>query len=259
MLEQIERPIVIFDLETTGTDVNNDKIVQIYMQKHLPGAQIREKVSHMHTYINPERPIPPAATAIHGIADSDVEFLPPFKEIASEIAFYMMGCDIAGHNIMAFDIPLLLKEFDRCGIESPIDDNTNFYDTQKLFTHILPRTLKSTFEFFTGRTWDDSKGHDAEYDTGRCGDSLWNMLNHDLAETSIDQIHQITMPSDVLDFDRKFVVNPEGWVVFNFGGKKGEKIIDHKDYVEWMRRQTFSSNTMKVADKALKHDGRWPG
>ncbi|WP_298714033.1 3'-5' exonuclease, partial [Chitinophaga sp.] len=140
---QLTRPLAVIDLETTGTNVATDRIIEIAVIKVMPDRSVQRKVKR----INPQMPIPPASTAIHGIRDEDVADAPTWKQAANEFRQFMEHCDIAGYNSNRFDIPMLVEEFLRVGLDFDVKDR-RFVDVQKIFHLMEKRTLSAAYKFY---------------------------------------------------------------------------------------------------------------
>ena len=153
----LTRPIVFFDLETTGTNVNSDRIVEISVIKLLPDGRAIEKTRR----INPEMPIPAEATAVHHITDEDVAGEKTFRQVAASLAQLLTGCDIAGFNSNRFDIPLLDQEFCRAGIEFDFS-KARFIDVQTIYHKKEPRTLSAAYQYYCGKPLEGAHGASAD-------------------------------------------------------------------------------------------------
>jgi DNA polymerase-3 subunit epsilon len=142
----LRRPLVVFDLETTGVSVTHDRIVEICLLKVFP--DFREEI---RTYrVNPGIPIPAGATAVHGISNADVADKPSFKELSAELNLYLRDCDFGGFNSNKFDFPMLVEEFFRAGIEFDIQ-KCKFIDAQRIYHMKEPRTLSAAYKFYCSR------------------------------------------------------------------------------------------------------------
>ncbi|MFZ0282174.1 MAG: 3'-5' exonuclease, partial [Bacteroidales bacterium] len=154
----LRRPIAFFDLETTGLNVSTDRIVEISVLKINPDG----KEDWMSTRINPEMPIPPKATAIHGISDSDVTGAPVFKEIAKNLTMFLEGCDLAGYNAIKFDLPVLAEEFLRAEIDFNFRKR-KYVDVQVIYHKKEQRTLSAAYQFYCRKELTDA--HSSMADT----------------------------------------------------------------------------------------------
>lgn len=155
---KLNRPIVFFDLETTGTNISSDRIVEISLIKLHPDGRVLEKTRR----VNPEMHIPESATAIHHITDEDVASEPTFRQIASSLAQLISGCDIAGFNSNRFDIPLLDAEFERAGVDFDLT-KSRFIDVQTIYHKKEPRTLVAAYRYYCDKNLEEA--HSALADT----------------------------------------------------------------------------------------------
>ena len=142
---QLTRPLAVFDIESTGVVPQRDRIVEIAVMKIMPDGSSRTTVRRL----NPGMPIPPGATAIHGITDADVADCPLFADIAEKLLSYLADCDLAGYNISGFDVPLLENEFKRAGLEFDTSSR-KIVDIYNIFCKLYPRTLTAAYKFFCG-------------------------------------------------------------------------------------------------------------
>ena len=166
----LKNPIVFFDLETTGTNINTDRIVEICYLKVYPNGNEETKTMR----INPEMHIPEQSSAIHGIYDADVADCPTFKEVAKEIARDIEGCDLAGFNSNRFDIPVLAEEFLRAGVDIDMMKR-KFIDVQVIYHKLEQRTLSAAYKFYCGKNLEDA--HTAEADTRATYEVLKSQLD----------------------------------------------------------------------------------
>lgn len=244
---QIIRPIVFFDLETTGVDFVKDKIIQLCAMKVRSDGTEEIK----STMCNPEIPIPAEATAIHGIRDGDVETAPYFRQLAKSLYAFLDGCDIAGFNSNRFDLPMLVEEFARCGIEFP-DESVNLVDVQTIFHKKEERTLSAAYKFYCNKTLENA--HNAEADVRATAEIFKCQLErYDDIGDSIDAIHEYCSRGPVVDYARRLAKDHGGNIVFNFGKHKGVPIIEKLDYAHWMLEADFPESTKMVLRKALKN------
>jgi DNA polymerase-3 subunit epsilon len=243
----LKNPIVFFDLETTGINPATDRIVEIsYLKIHPNGKE------ESHTYrVNPGRPIPREATAIHHITDEMVAGCPGFKEIGQLIANDIKGCDLAGFNSNRFDIPLLAEEFLRNEIE--LDMSTRkFIDVQVIFHKMEQRNLSAAYRFYCNKELEDA--HSAEADTRATYEVLKAQLDRypDL-QNDVAFLSEFSTQNHNVDFAGKFIYNNKGEEVFNFGKYKDVSVeeILKKDpgYYGWMMNGDFALNTKNVLTK----------
>lgn len=240
----LKNPIVFFDLEATGIDIVNDRIIEIAYHKISPNG--REETKTMR--INPQMPIPASSSAIHGIKNEDVENCPVFKEVAKEIAKDIEGCDLAGYNSNRFDIPLLAEEFLRADIDIDLMKR-KFVDVQVIFHKMEQRTLSAAYKFYCDK--DLENAHSAESDTLATYEILQAQLDrYPELENNIDFLSKYTAHTNNVDFAGRIVYNEKNEEVFNFGKYKGQKVTDvfNKDigYYGWIMNSDFPLHTKKV-------------
>ena len=240
----LKNPIVFFDLETTGTDIVHDRIVEISYHKVYPNG--REETKTLR--INPQMPIPPASTAVHGITDEDVKDCPTFKEVAREIARDIEGCDLAGYNSNRFDVPMLAEELLRADVDLDLK-RRKFVDVQVIFHKMEQRTLAAAYKFYCHKELTDA--HTAEADTMATYEVLQAQLDrYPELQNDVDFLAKFTTQSNNADFAGRIVYNERGEEVFNFGKYKGKKVTDvfNTDigYYGWMMSNDFALHTKKV-------------
>ena len=240
----LKNPIVFFDLETTGTDIVHDRIVEISYHKVYPNGREGTKTLR----INPQMPIPPASTAVHGITDEDVKDCPTFKEVAREIARDIEGCDLAGYNSNRFDVPMLAEELLRADVDLDLK-RRKFVDVQVIFHKMEQRTLAAAYKFYCHKELTDA--HTAEADTMATYEVLQAQLDrYPELQNDVDFLAKFTTQSNNADFAGRIVYNERGEEVFNFGKYKGKKVTDvfNTDigYYGWMMSNDFALHTKKV-------------
>lgn len=244
----LKNPIVFFDLETTGTNIVKDRIVEISYLKVFPNGKEEIKTRR----INPEMPIPPASTAIHGISDEDVKDCPTFKQVAKSLADQIEGCDLAGFNSSRFDVPLLMEEFLRAGVDIDLS-RRKFIDVQVIFHKKEPRTLEAAYRFYCDRTLEDA--HSAEADTLATYEVLKAQLErYPELENDIEKLAvEFSAYNDNVDFAGRIVKNENGIEVFNFGKHKGKPVSEvlknEPSFYAWMMDSEFPLNTKQVLTK----------
>ena len=241
---KLKNPIVFFDLETTGTNIVTDRIVQIAYHKVYPNG--REETKSL--LINPERPIPAESTAIHKITDEAVADAPTFKMVAKEIVRDIEGCDLAGYNSNRFDIPLLAEELLRADVDIDLSKR-KFVDVQVIFHKMEARTLTAAYKFFCNK--DLEGAHDAKADTIATYEVLQALLDrYPELKNDIEYLSKFTMQNDNVDFAGKIIYNSNGEEVFNFGKYKGQRVVEvlknDPGYYGWMLSGDFSLHTKKV-------------
>lgn len=239
---ELNRPIVFFDLETTGTDIQNDKIVQISLIKVN-----QDKTEEVKTLlINPGIPIPAEATEVHEITDEDVRDKPNFQHYAEEIHNFLLDCDISGYNIHRFDLPLIRFEFQRVGISYDIG-NVKVIDPMVIYIKKNPRDLTSAYKQYCHKTLEGA--HDAEVDTRATKEILFSQFEQydDIGDT-LDEIAQYsTYSSDrPADIAGKLLYNQEGALIYNFGKNKGSLVTDDLGYARWMINSDFPEDTKNL-------------
>lgn len=241
---KLNRPLVVFDLETTGTNVTTDRIVEISIIKVMPDGSTVEKTRR----VNPGMHIPEESTAVHHITDADVAAEPRFEQIANSLARFIIGCDIAGFNSTRFDVPLLDEEFRRAGIDFDFS-GVKFVDVQNIFHKKEPRTLQAACRFYCGRELEGA--HGANADTRATLDVLLAQVEHydDLAD-DIDGLSKFSAMNDAVDFMARLVRDDKGREVINFGKFKGrlaeEVLRTEPSYYDWVMRGDFPHSTKKA-------------
>ena len=234
-------PVVFFDLETTGTDINKDRIVEICYLKVWPNGN-----EDAHTLrINPDMHIPEEASQVHGIYDEDVKDCPKFKEVAKNIAKDFEGADIAGFNSNRFDVPLLAEEFLRAGVDIDLARH-RFIDVQVIYHKKEQRTLSAAYQFYCGKNLEDA--HTALADTRATYEVLKAQLDKypDL-QNDMKFLSDYSSFTRNVDFAGRMVYDDNGAEVFNFGKYKGQlvKEVLAKDpsYYSWILNSDFTLNT----------------
>ena len=241
----LKNPIVFFDLETTGTNINTDRIVEICYLKVYPNGNEETKTMR----INPEMHIPEQSSAIHGIYDADVADCPTFKEVAKEIARDIEGCDLAGFNSNRFDIPVLAEEFLRAGVDIDMMKR-KFIDVQVIYHKLEQRTLSAAYKFYCGKNLEDA--HTAEADTRATYEVLKSQLDRYPEELQNDMafLAEYSSFNKNVDFAGRIVYDDKGVEVFNFGKYKGRSVEEvfqlEPSYYSWMMQGDFPLNTKNV-------------
>lgn len=238
---KLNRPIVFFDLETTGTNIMHDRIVEISLIKVMPDGSEVERTRR----INPEIPIPAEASAIHGIYDEDVASEPTFRQVAASLAQLMSGCDIAGFNSNRFDIPLLDQEFIRAGINFDICA-ARFIDVQTIYHKREPRTLVAAYRFYCDKNLEDA--HSAAADTRATFEVLKAQLErYEDLPTEVDALSEYASNNRNVDLMGRLVYDDKRREVINFGKYKGqiaeEVLARDPGYYSWIMQGDFTQNT----------------
>lgn len=238
---KLKRPIVFFDLETTGTNITNDRIVEISVVKVMPDGTEIVKTRR----INPGCPIPAEATAIHHITDEDVRDEPEFKKVARSLADLFTGCDIAGFNSNRFDIPLLDQEFQRAGVDFDFG-KARFIDVQTIFHKKEPRTLVAAYRFYCGKDLTDA--HSASADTMATYEVLKAQLErYEDLPNDIEALSEFASQNRNVDFMGRLIYDEQRREVINFGKYKGrlaeEVLNSDPGYYSWIMQGDFTKNT----------------
>lgn len=271
----LTKPLVVFDLEATGLDLVNDRIIQISYVKVSPGDKEGEE-ERKSIFVNPGKPIPAFVQQLTGITDDMVKDAPTFKQLAKQLADSFIGCDFAGFNSDRFDVPMLAEEFLRAGIDFDFS-KCRLIDAQNIFHKREPRNLAAAYRFYTGHKMeDDFRAHRADQDA----EATYRVLMGELdkyAPTTVEEPSQ-ALPNDmnvlaeesrmnnnvdfagrivwedVKDKNGKALTDKDGkplrHEVFNFGKYKGHVVTDvlHRDpgYYSWMLNTDFTLNTKQV-------------
>jgi len=244
----LKRPILFFDLETTGVDAGKDKIIELAMVKISPNGN-RETLVRK---VNPGIPIPAETTAIHGITDEDVKDAPLFKQIAHEVYDWMKNCDLGGYNSSKFDMPLLAEEFLRAGIQVDFTER-NMVDVQQIFFKMESRSLSAAYQFYCNKTLENA--HSAEADILATIEVLEAQLDrYESLPKEVKPLHQFTGGEEMVDYARRMIMK-DGSPIFNFGKYKGKKVEDvfnqEPQYYDWMMQADFPLHTKQKISEIL--------
>ncbi|MFZ5971758.1 MAG: exonuclease domain-containing protein [Bacteroidota bacterium] len=242
-------PLAFFDLETTGTNIANDRIIEIAVIKAMPNGEVVRKVD----LVNPGMPIPPSSSAIHGIYDEDVRDKPTFKELAKDYARFLEGADLAGFNILKFDVPMLVEEFLRADVDFDYT-RKRIIDAQRIFHLMEKRTLRAAYQFYCQKDMADSHSAEADteatmevllaqiarYDQQPVTDSNGNKVGE--IKNDMDALGQISA-IDVFDLAGRMIKNDKNEVLFNFGKHKGKPVLkvlrEEPAYYDWFMNGDF--------------------
>ncbi len=239
---ELKRDIVVYDLETTGLDITKDRIVQFAAIKMQSGEKI-------DLLINPEIEISEEATKIHHITNEQLLDKPKFKDVAKQILDFIKDCDIAGYNILRFDLPLLCEEFNRVGIVWDYSKH-KIVDVFNIFKLKEKRNLEAAVRFYLDKEIEGY--HDALHDAINTKDVLVCQFGiYDEFRNIKDAAYYSNYSSPLLDPAGKFTLNKKGMVVFAFGKYKGQPIEEHLDYIEWMAKSNFPATTLLFANDTL--------
>ena len=261
----LKKPLAFFDLETTGTDVAKDRIVEIAIVKIMPDGSVRtwpaQSGPENRFLINPQMPIPIESSMVHGIYDQDVVAAPTFEQTSSKLFQFLMDCDLGGFNSNKFDIPLLAEEFLRVGVDFSLEGR-NLIDVQILFHMMEPRTLKAAYKFYCDKSLEGA--HEALPDAMATKEVFEAMLDryagvqmedksgnlYEPVVNDMDKIHTLTERKKKADLAGHIIYSDQGDIIFNFGKYKGSKVMDVliKDpgYYSWMQNADFPLYTKKV-------------
>ncbi len=241
---RLKRPIIFFDLETTGVDTARDRIVEVSMIKIMPDG---EEITRTRR-LNPGMPIPPEATAVHGITDDDVRDCPTFPQVAKSLAQFIQGCDFGGFNSNRFDLPVLVEEFMRAGVDVDFK-RRRFVDVQNIFHKKEQRTLVAAYRFYCDKELEDA--HSAEADTRATYEVLQAQIErYDDLENDIDFLAEYSSQGNAADFAGRILYDEQGCEVFNFGKHRGcsvEEVFRREpSYYDWMMNGDFPLYTKKL-------------
>ena len=239
---RLNRPLIFFDLETTGTDIANDRIVEISLLKLFPDN--REGLETFR--INPGIPIPAEATAVHGISDEDVKDKPSFSALSEILLGILSNSDLCGYNLLKFDFPLLRMEFSRNNI--PFDTlGVKLIDPMRIFMKNEPRDLTAALQFYCSETLEDA--HSAEADTIATKKILLAQIQkYDDVPNSVSELSAYSIEGQKrnADITGKLIYNDADDIVYAFGKNKGKKIIDDPDYAKWVLNSDFPEDTKVI-------------
>lgn len=251
----LKSPIAFFDLEATGINTSTDRIVEIAVIKVHPDGLEERKT----TRINPGIPIPKEVSLIHGIYDEDVKDAPHFKDIAKDLHQFFVGADLAGFNVLKFDIPLLVEEFLRAGIDFDIEKR-NILDSQKIFFLMEKRNLAAAYKFYCNKTLENAHSAEADtlasyevfkaqisrYEDQELEDLQGNVMG--VVENDMKKMHSL-INEKMVDLAGRFVFNAKGVECFNFGKHKGKPIEqvlkEEPGFYDWMMRGDFPLDTKR--------------
>jgi len=263
----LTRPLAVFDLETTGINIATDRIVEISVVKILPGGEQEVYTER----INPGIPISKESTMIHGITDLDVKDCRTFEEIASELNTFLDQADLSGYNLIKFDIPLIVEEFLRVGIDFSLM-NRHVVDVQNIFHKMEPRTLKAAYKFYCHKNLE--MAHSAEADSLATYEVLKAQLDTYEGQEYVDRdgvvstpvknsvkaLHDFSINTRNVDLVGHIIFNEKQEEVLNFGKYKGRSIEDvfskEPSYYDWMMKSQFPLSTKRVIQSIKKRMGR---
>lgn len=248
-------PLCFFDLETTGTNISQDRIVEIAVIKLMPNGETISKAN----LVNPTIPIPAESTAVHGISNDDVVGKPTFKELAKEYAKFFEGADLSGFSITKFDVPMLVEEFLRAGVDFDYT-RKRIIDSQRIYHLMEKRNLAAAYQFYCNKNLEDS--HTAEADTRASLEVLLAQVERyenqpvtdpmgesiGVIKNDLDELNKLTS-SNMIDLAGRMVLNNKGEAIFNFGKHKNKGVLavlkEEAAYYDWMMNGDFSLDTKR--------------
>ncbi len=245
---QLSKPLAVIDLETTGINLGSDRIVEIAIVKILPDGKkiVKRKL------INPEIKIPQVSTDVHGITNEMVKDAPTFRQVANELKQFLDNCDLAGYNSNRFDIPLLVEEFLRIGMEFD-NKGRKMVDVQKVFHMMEQRTLSAAYRFYCNKVLEGAHGAEAD------AVATWEVLEAQVIRypqlgTNVESILKCTGEEQLVDFARRFIME-NGVEIFNFGKHKGRSVVEvlksEPQYYDWMMKGDFPLHTKQKLTEIL--------
>lgn len=251
----LRNPICFFDLETTGVNITHDRIIEIAVIKVMPNGEVHRKTN----LLNPGIPIPPESSVFHGIYDEDVKDKPTFKEVAKEYAKFIEGADLSGFSILKMDVPMLVEEFLRAGVDFEYQ-RKKIIDAQKIFHLMEKRTLAAAYRFYMNKDLQES--HTAEADAEASMEVLLAQVEkydgQDVTDASGKKIGEIKndmevlsklTSADMVDLAGRMIKNDKGEEIFNFGKHKSKKVTavlkEEPAYYDWMMNGDFPQDTKR--------------
>ena len=247
----LNKPLCVFDLETTGLQVTKDRIVQIAVIKINPDGLKEE----LNLIVNPEMEIPQEVIDIHGITNERAKECPTFKELAVQVATFIGNSDLAGFNSNKFDIPVLAEEFLRVGVDFDLS-NRAFIDVQNIFHKMEQRTLVAAYKFYCEK--DLNNAHDAMFDTIATWEVLEKQIEKYNLDSDVNRLADLSRAGNhkILDMAGRIAINTKGEVIYNFGKHKGKTVEQisksEPGYYGWMLEADFPLYTKSVLRKAME-------
>lgn len=240
--------IAMLDLETTGTNASEDRIIQI--------AIVKGNYSY-NQFINPGIPIPEEATKIHGITDADVEFMPTFSMVTDEVLAHIKDCIIAGYNVRKYDLVMLVAELSRAGIEYDITQH-KILDVLSLVRKLNPNNLQAIYKKYVGEEMNDA--HDAEADCV----ATYQVLNaiiekhSEITEMGTEELASFSSPEGAVDLSGNLIKNSEGVIIFTFGKHKNKSVLEvtknDSQYINYILSQGFPVDTKSIIKKIRNNE-----
>lgn len=266
----LDRNLVFFDIEATGLNVVRDRIVQIALIKYFKNN--KKAPEELTMLINPGIPISLEAMAVHGITPKDVANKPTFQQVADQLLAFIGNADLAGYNSNRFDIPLLMEEFSRVGIELDMSRRRTL-DMQRLFYKMEPRTLKAAYKFYTGERMENAhdaladvqatigvfKGQLEKYASIDFEDNDGNIIPTPV-RNDMQAIHEFTNDLNFLDATQRLKYDQDGVPVFNFGKYAGQSVVEvlerDKPYYNWIMTKDFTSQVKQIIKQLMQQHGK---
>lgn len=261
----LTKDLVFFDIETTGLNVMRDRIVQIALIKMYKDGRPTQELSML---VNPGIPMAEEAMAVHGLTPKDLANKPTFQQVAQKIYDFIGDADLGGYNSNRFDIPMLMEEFARVGIDFDIEKR-RLIDAQRIFYKMEPRTLKAAYRFYCDSELEDAhdaladiratvavfKGQLSKYEGKDLLDEEGNWVKEPI-KNDMQVIHDFVNDLRFVDVTQRLRINPDGTVVFNFGKYMGqavgEVLAKDKTYYNWILIKEFSVQVKKAVKKLMK-------
>ena len=245
----LDRPLVVFDLETTGVDTKTCRIVEICLVR----VNLDQTTDTWSARVNPGQPIPAEASAIHGIMDDDVRDCPRFATYAGRVLAFLADCDLAGFNIRNYDLKVLLAELARCDLTLPLE-GLRLVDALSIYHRREPRNLSAAVKLYLGR--DHTEAHGAEGDVFATLDVLAAQLaRYDDLPRTVGELHTLFAPEGSIDLEGRFRLGEDGRIMFTFGKYKDwsldEVAMAKPDYLRWMLSQDFFDDCKAIIRAAL--------
>ncbi len=245
---KLNRPLITFDLETTGKETFSARIISISLIKEFPDGSSESKTRLIHPTIN----IPPDSTAIHSITDEMVKDCNTFQQVSKGLFEFMSGCDFLTFNGDNFDIPILAEEFLRCGISFP-ETGYRSIDAFSIFKKVSPRTLAAAVKTYCGHELEDA--HNAEADTKATNDVFKAQIkfHEELSKLTFDELVEFSNGEEKkVDLAGKILLDEDGDYIYGIGDNRGKKIKNDTGFANWMLGKTFTLQTKATIVRILK-------
>lgn len=255
----LKRPLLFFDIESTGLDITNDSIIELSFVKVFPSGEERIRTWRVKPWDyerNKQRPISPGAGRVHGIKDEDLESCPCFYEIAPEVISWLEDCDLAGYNSHKFDLPMLAEELERAALYKDVRFDIDLHgkqmvDVQTIFHKMEPRNLKAAYRFYCGGE-DFENAHAAEADTIATYKVLKGQLDkypETELKNDVDWLARFTEMNKTVDYAGRLAEDERGRIIINFGKHRGKTAREvwriEPGYFDWIERSDFALDTKK--------------